>query len=108
MSERSKSYLKGKFADAERHTGTNFADLIDSFISKIDDSVTIDSNTNLNIPGGVSLGNPSTGPAGTLRFNAGNVQVFDGATWNNVGGTSGAFTPIAGGPSVAFGAGNVG
>jgi hypothetical protein len=108
MAERSKSHLKQEFRDGERPTGTDFADLIDSFITKIDDAVNVDANSNLLIPGGVNLGNPTNGVSGTIRFNAGNVQVFDGGTWNNVGGNSGAFQPVQGGPSVAFGAGNVG
>lgn len=108
MAERSKSHLKQEFRDGERPTGTDFADLIDSFVTKIDDAVNVDANSNLNIPGGLNLGNPANGVAGTLRFNAGNVQVFDGGTWNNVSGGGGAFQPVAGGPSIAFGAGNVG
>src|SRR6185503_21352050 len=103
MAERSKSHLKQEFRDGERPTGGDFADLIDSFITKIDDAVNVDANSNLNIPGGVNLGTPTNGVAGTIRFNAGNVQVFDGGTWNNVGGNGGAFQPVQGGPSIAFG-----
>lgn len=108
MAERSKLYLKQEFRDGERPTGADFVDLIDSFISKVDDAVKLDANNNLTIPGGLSLAGSATGPAGTLRFSGGNVQVSDGTNWSNVGGSSGAFTPVAGGPSVAFGAGNVG
>lgn len=108
MPERSKSYLKQQFGDGERPTGADFGDLVDSFVTKIDDSVNVDANNNLNIPGGVNLGNPATGVPGTIRFNSGNLQVFDGGTFNNVGGGGGAFQPVAGGPSVAFGGGNVG
>ncbi len=108
MPERSKSYLKQQFRDGERPTGADFGDLVDSFVTKIDDSVNVDSNNNLNIPGGVNLGNPATGVPGTIRFNSGNVQVYDGGTFKNVGGSAGAFLPVAGGPNVAFGGGNVG
>ncbi|QEH43688.1 tail fiber domain-containing protein [Chitinophaga sp. XS-30] len=108
MPERSKSYLKQQFGDGERPTGADFGDLVDSFVTKIDDAVNVDANNNLNIPGGVNLGNPATGVPGTLRFSGGNVQVFDGGTFTNVGGSSGAFLPVAGGPSVAFNGGNVG
>lgn len=109
MAERSRVHLKQEFRDGERPTGADFADLIDSFIGKIDDSINIDPNGNLNIPGGVNLGNAALGNVGTIRFNGGNVQVFDGGTWNNIGGGGGgAFTPVAGGPHVAFGGGNVG
>jgi hypothetical protein len=108
MPERSKSHLKQEFRDGERPTGLDFADLIDSFVTKIDDAVNVDANSNLNIPGGVNLGNPTNGSTGTIRFNAGNVQVFDSGTWNNIGGGGGAFEPVAGGPNVAFDGGNVG
>jgi hypothetical protein len=109
MAERSKSHLKQEFRDGERPTGADFGDLIDSFICKIDDAVTIDANSNLTIPGGLNLADTAAGAAGTLRFNGGNVQVFDGGTWNNVGGAGGGgFTPASGGPNIAFGAGNVG
>jgi hypothetical protein len=112
MAERNKVYLKQEFRDGERPTGTDFADFIDSFINKQDDGISVDPvNKNLNIPGGVTLGDTPAGTTGTLRFNAGNVQVFDGANWVNVGGAGGAFTPVLGGPSVAFDggiSGNVG
>lgn len=107
--ERSKIYLKQEFRDGERPTGADFGDLIDSFMSKVDDAVSIDANQNLDIPGGVNLGDVANGQAGTLRFNGGQVQFFDGSVWKNIGGTGGgAFTPVAGGPSVAFAGGNVG
>jgi len=108
MAERSKSYLKQEFRDGERPTGADFGDLIDSFLSKVDDNVNFDAEGNLDIPNGLNLGDVSSGQAGTLRFNGGQVQFFDGATWNNVGGAGGAFTPVSGGPNVAFNGGNVG
>jgi hypothetical protein len=108
MAERSKSHLKQEFRDGERPTGLDFADLIDSFITKIDDAVNVDSNSNLNIPGGVNLGNPATGSPGTIRFNGTTVQVFDGGSWTNIGGGGGAFSEVDGGPDVAFDGGNVG
>ena len=108
MAERTKTYLKQEFRDGERPSGTDFGDFIDSYINKTDDQVSVDVNQNLNIPGGVNLGNPTLGNTGTLRFNSGNVQFFNGTNWINVGGASGAFIPVAGGPSVAFNGGNVG
>jgi len=110
MPERSRTHLKQEFRDGERPTGADFADFIDSYISKLDDQVTVDAAThNLVINGGVSLGSPASGADGTLRFNAGNLQVSIGGVWTNVGGGGGGgFVPVGGGPSIAFGAGNVG
>lgn len=108
MAERSKAYLKQEFRDGERPTGTDFSDLIDSFMSKVDDLVDIDANGNLGVPNGINVGDASNGQAGTLRYHGGQLQIFDGATWSTVGGAAGAFLPVAGGPSVAFNGGNVG
>lgn len=111
MAERNKAYLKQEFRDGERPTGTDFADFIDSYVNKQDDGVSIEPvNKNLNVPAGINLADTVTGKIGTLRFNSGNVQVFDGATWNNVGGSGGGggFVPVGAGPSIAFNGGNVG
>ncbi|MGB8192284.1 MAG: tail fiber domain-containing protein [Chitinophagaceae bacterium] len=108
MAEKDRAYLKLKFWNGERPRGEDFTDFLDSFVSKIDDQVSVDLNTNLSIPGGVTLGTPANGTPGTLRFSGGNVQVFNGGIWNNVGGSAGAFVPVLGGPHVAFSGGNVG
>jgi hypothetical protein len=109
MAERSKNYLKQEFRDGERPTGADFGDLVDSYLNKVDDQVTVDGDSNLDIPGGLNLGDATTGQPGTLRFNGGQLQIFDGTNWNNVaGGGGGAFTPVGAGPHVAFGGGNVG
>jgi hypothetical protein len=110
MPERSRTHLKQEFRDGERPTGGDFADFIDSYVSKLDDQVAVDAAThNLVLNGGVSLGNPASGVDGTLRFNSGNLQVSIGGVWTNVGGGGGGgFVPVGGGPSIAFGAGNVG
>ncbi len=110
MAERNRVDLKNEFRDGERPTGADFGDLIDSFLNKQDDLVTVDPTGNLDIPAGLNLKDSASGVNGTLRFNGGQVQVFDGAVWNNVsgGGGGGAFTPVLGGPHVAFGGGNVG
>lgn len=108
MTKRSKDYLKHEFRDGERPTGADFSDLIDSFVAKIDDSVDVDGDGNLDIGGGLNLGDATNGQAGTLRFNGGQLQIFDGASWNNVGGSGGAFSPVDSGPNVAFDGGNVG
>lgn len=108
MAERNRAHLKQEFRDGERPTGGDFADLMDSFLCKLDDQISVDPNNNLNIPGGVNLGAPANGNPGTLRFNGGNVQVFNGGVWTNVGGAAGAFIPVGGGPHVAFNGGRVG
>lgn len=110
MAERFRVDLRNEFRDGERPTGADFADLIDSFICKKDDLVTVDANGNLDIQAGVNLKDVTTGVSGTLRFNSGQVQVFDGAVWTNIsgGGGGGAFTPVGAGPHVAFDGGNVG
>ncbi|MEN8228458.1 MAG: tail fiber domain-containing protein [Bacteroidota bacterium] len=108
MAERSKSYLKQEFRDGERPTGADFGDFIDSFLNKVDDSINFDAEGNLDIPNGINLGNVPSGQTGTLRFNAGQVQFFDGATWNDLGGGGGAFSPVGPGPNVSFNGGNVG
>lgn len=109
MAERSKTHLKQEFRDGERPTGADFGDLIDSFINKLDDAVTVDPvNRNLNIPAGLNLADATVGKPGTLRFNGGNVQFFNGAVWGNVGGNSGPFLPVAGGPHFAYAGGNIG
>jgi hypothetical protein len=107
MADRSRDYLKQEFDDGERPTGADFADLIDSFINKETDGVRLLPNDNLSIPAGLTLANAAAGQDGTLRFTGSQVEVFQGGTWNPIGG-GGAFTPVAGGPHVAFAGGNVG
>lgn len=109
MAERSKTHLKQEFRDGERPTGADFGDLIDSFINKLDDSVTVDPvNRNLNIPAGLNLADATVGKPGTLRFNSGQVQFFNGAVWGPVAGASGPFVSVANSPHFAYGAGNIG
>lgn len=109
--ERSRSYLVDKFQDGDRPTGGEFADLIESFINKADDQISLDATDNVVIPAGLTLAAATTGDDGTLRFNSGTgiVEVFVGGNWNPVsGGGGGAFTEVNGGPNVAFSGGNVG
>ena len=103
--EQTRPDLKIKFNDGKRPTGTDFADLIDSFINTRDDNIKKDANGNFII----TLGNTPAGPAGTLRFVAQKVQFFDGANWQDVGaGSGGGFQPVAGTPNIAYTGGNVG
>lgn len=109
MPERSRDYLKQEFRDGERPSGADFSDLMDSFMNKVDDGMSLDGNNNLQIPNGLTLKDSAVGTAGTLRFNGGQVQFNNGTTWNNLAsGSTGAFTPVGGGPHVAFNDGNVG
>ncbi len=108
MADQSRNYLKQSFDDGERPTGKDFADLIDSFINKESDNVRLLVNNNLSIPGGLILSDTSAGPEGTLRYNNNNVEVFSSGEWKQVGGESGAFTPVGDDSDVAFAGGNVG
>lgn len=107
MAERSKSYLKQEFRDGERPTGADFGDFIDSYWNKVDDNINFDAEGNLDIPNGIVLGDVTSGQAGTLRFHGGQVQIFDGSSWNEIGG-GGAFTQVGGGSNVSYNGGNVG
>jgi hypothetical protein len=108
MTERSRPFLRNEFDDGERPTGADFGDLIDSFVSILDDGISVDGDSNLAIPGGINLGDTATGQPGTLRFNSGQVEVFDGGAFIQVGGSGGAFAPVANSTDVAYAAGNVG
>lgn len=109
MTERNRDYLKQEFKDGERPSGTDFADLIDSFINKTNEGMSVDTDGNLLLSRGVSLGDSAGTTAGTLRFHGGAVQFYDGTTWVNVAsGAGGAFQPVGGSTDVAYAAGNVG
>lgn len=109
MTERNRDYLKQEFKDGERPSGTDFADLIDSFVNKTNDGLTLDIDGNLQLARGVRLGNSAGTAAGTLRFSGGKVQFHNGTTWVDVAsGAGGAFQPVGGSTAVAYAAGNVG
>jgi hypothetical protein len=110
MTERTRDFLKPEFRDGERPSGADFADLIDSFVNKATDGVSLDTDGNLVLSRGVRLGNSAGTAAGGLRFSAGQVQFFNGTQWVSLStGAGGAFQPV-GAPStaVSFGTGNVG
>jgi hypothetical protein len=110
MTERTRDFLKPEFRDGERPSGADFADLIDSFVNKSTDGVSLDAAGNLVLSRGVRLGNSAGTTAGGLRFSGGQVQFFNGAQWVSLTtGAGGAFQPV-GAPStaVSFGTGNVG
>jgi len=101
--------LNQEFRDGERPSGDDFASAWLSFINKTDDGVKIDTHGNVEVNRGLKLKDATTGDAGTLRFNGGNVQYHDGTTFKNIAsGVVGAFLPVGAGPHVAFGGGNVG
>lgn len=109
MTERNRDYLKQEFKDGERPSGTDFADLIDSFINITNDGMSVDMDGNLLLSRGVRLGDSAGTSPGTLRYHGGVVQFHDGSAWVNVAsGSGGAFQPVGGSTAVAYAAGNVG
>lgn len=106
MTQQSREYLKQEFKDGERPSGTDFADLIDSFVNKTND---VDDDGNLKLLRGVRLGDSASTDAGTLRFNGGKVQFRNSTAWVDVAsGAGGAFQPVPGSTAVTYAAGNVG
>jgi Chaperone of endosialidase len=70
-------------------------------------------NKHLQLPAGLQLGNSSSNagniPAGTLRFNSGQVQFSNGTDWVNLAsGGVGVFQPIGSSGAVAYAGGSVG
>lgn len=109
MTERNRDYLKQEFKDGERPSGTDFADLIDSFLNKTNDGVALDTDGNMLLARGVRLGDSAATTAGTLRFHGGAVQYHDGSAWVNVAsGGGGVFQQVSGSTNIAYSAGNVG
>lgn len=109
MTERNRDYLKQEFKDGERPSGTDFADLIDSFVNKTNDGLALDTDGNLQLARGVRLGDSAATAAGTLRFHGGKVQFYSGSAWVDVAsGASGVFQTVGGGSAVAYSSGNVG
>jgi hypothetical protein len=106
----SRLQLNQEFRDGERPSGDDFGSAWFSFLHKGDDGVSIDGTGNVVVAFGVTLKDANdASPAGTLRFKGGQLQLHDGSSFKNVNsGGGGAFTPVSGGPSVAFSGGNVG
>ena len=55
MSERNRQHLKQEFSDGERPSGADFADLMDSFLNKADDALSIDATGTLVLGQGMRL-----------------------------------------------------
>jgi hypothetical protein len=89
MTERTRDFLKPEFRDGERPSGSDFADLIDSFVNKQTDNVSFDPDGNMLLSRGVRLGDSAGTAAGGLRFNSNQLQVFTGGAWVNVSGGGG-------------------
>lgn len=106
MTERNRDYLKQEFKDGERPSGTDFADLIDSFVNKTNDGLALDTDGNLQLARGVRLGNSIGTSAGTLRYNGSKVQFHNGTAWADIAG--GAFQSVGDSTDVAFSGGKVG
>lgn len=117
MPELTRIALKPEFKNGERPSGEDFENLIESFVNKKSDGVSIEAEPSnpllqtLVLSRGLRLGDSSANVAGGLRFNSNQLQLFNGTTWVNVsgGGGGGAFQPP---PTVAAAAvahnGNVG
>ena len=108
ITQLSRAQLNQEFRDGERPSGDDFASAWLSFLHKTDDGVGVDINGSLELSRGITVKDATAGQAGTLRFNSGQLQYHDGTSFKNVSAGAGAFLPVAGGPSVSFGAGNVG
>lgn len=109
MSERNRQYLKQEFQDGERPSGEDFSDLMDSFLNISDDGLSVDSESNLRLSRGLALGDSNSTLAGTLRFNSGQMQYYNGTIWTNLAtGSGGAFQPIGNAGAVTYTGGNVG
>lgn len=112
MTEQTRAHLRQEFQDGERPSGTDFADLVDSFLNKQDDGLSVDStDSTLVLARGIRLGDSADNQAGTLRFNAGVPEFHDGTSFVPIGGGGGggAFQVVGGGPDVAYtGGGTVG
>lgn len=111
MSVKSRNYLKGQFENGDSPTGEDFSDVMDSFVNILDDSISLDTNRNLQVPNGITLGGSTAGPAGTLRYNSGTggIEISDGVNWNPiVSGSSSVFASVGGAGEVAYAGGNVG
>lgn len=109
MTERSRTQLQTAFANGQRPSEDDFANLFDSFLNISDDHLSVDSD-DLVLQGGLALGDSSRAQAGTLRLNGGNVQFHDGTSWVNLGagGGGGAFQSAGTSGEVAYAGGNVG
>ena len=112
ITELSRTQLNQEFRDGERPSGDDFASAWLSFINKSDDGVKMDVKGNLELNAGIAIKNAADdSPAGTLRYNSGSAQLqyHNGSSFQNIStGAGGAFQVVDGGPSVAFGGGNVG
>lgn len=110
MTTTKRELLKPKFGNGERPSGTDFSDLLDSFLNLSSDGVSVDADGNLVLSRGVSLGNSNATTAGSLRFSTGQVQFFDGANWVGLTtGGAGAFQTLGATNTVAYtGTGTVG
>src|SRR5688572_33332076 len=94
MSERTRDFLKQEFRDGERPSGSDFADLVDSFVNKQTDGISTDADRTLILSRGLRLGDSAANVTGGLRFNNNQLQVFTNGAWADVaGGGGGAFGP---------------
>jgi len=100
--------LKSEFKDGERPSGTDFSSLLDSYIHKEEDGMSI-AGEDLVLSKGLTVGDSSREVAGTIRFSSGVFQFHNGTEWQDLGtGSGGGFTPVDSSGAMAYNAGNVG
>ena len=106
--------LNSAFGNGERPTGDDFASAWLSCLNQTDDGVSISDpvNKNLKLIGGITLGSPSAGAPGTLRYDKGSGQIqytSDGVNFKSISSGAGVFSLVEGSASaVAYAGGNVG
>jgi hypothetical protein len=104
MSQQKRDSIKPQFADGQRPSGDDFANLVDSCVNIVDDGVSFDGDQNMVLLRGIRLGDSAGTVAGGLRFNSNQLQVFANGAWTSVAaGAGGGFqappttpqTPVA-------------
>jgi Chaperone of endosialidase len=107
--EMTRNQLKLQFQDGDRPSGEDFESAWLSCVNKIDDNIKRDANGNLELGfTGIKINDTPSGNAGTLRFNAGQLQFHDGVSFKSLSsGSSSPFVIIAG-SDIGYSLGNVG
>jgi hypothetical protein len=107
--KQNRAYLIGEFADGQRPSGQDFADFIESFVHQDEDGFSIDTNNNLSLSNGVTIGDSTEDTPGTIRFSSGVFQFRNNTEWQDLGtGAGGAFVPLGTPGTVGYEGGNVG
>ncbi|MEI9921440.1 MAG: tail fiber domain-containing protein [Bacteroidota bacterium] len=98
--EKQRSELKFMFRDGARPNGNDFSDMLESFIHRSDDGLTLSARGAL--VNNFTLGNFNATPvAGSMKFLAGEIYFFDGTNWKNVSSNDLGFRRLSPAPSTA-------